>query len=94
MKKRFPETKLALLAIFPRGETPEDPMRVNNASVNALLIPIAKRAGAEWMDLSRAFVDANGVLSKTLMPDLLHPNTRGYEVWANAIRDPLTRWMQ
>ncbi len=94
LKKRFPKAKLALLAIFPRGETPEDPMRVNNSAVNAMLVGIAKQAGAEWMDLSRAFVDANGVLSKTLMPDLLHPNTRGYEVWANSIRDPLIRWMQ
>lgn len=94
LRKRYPKAKLALLAIFPRGETPEDPMRMNNSAVNALLVGIAKQAGAEWMDLSRAFVDANGVLSKTLMPDLLHPNTRGYEIWANAIREPLARWMK
>ena len=94
LKKRFPNTRLALLAIFPRGEAPDDPMRKNNDATNALLVGIAKDAGASWLDLSRAFLDAKGVLSKDLMPDLLHPNTRGYEIWANAIRDPLKHWME
>ncbi len=94
LKQRFPKTRLALLAIFPRGETPEDPMRKNNDAANALLAKVAKDAGADWMDISRAFVDAKGVLPKNLMPDLLHPNTRGYEIWANAIRDSLKRWLE
>ena len=93
LKRRYPMARLALLAIFPRGEKPDDPARANNNAVNALLVPIAKQAGAEWLDITRAFVDSNGLLSKTLMPDLLHPNSRGYEVWANAIRDPPNRWM-
>ena len=93
LKRRFPKAKLVLLAVFPRGEALDDSARKNNSALNALLGPIAKQAGAEWLDISRAFVDANGVLSKDLMPDLLHPNARGYEVWANAIREPLKRWL-
>lgn len=94
LKSKFPKARLVLLAIFPRGEQPTDPGRVNNAAVNALLIPVARQVGAEWMDISRAFTDANGVLAKSLMPDFLHPNTRGYEIWANAIREPLKNWLQ
>src|SRR6185436_11315007 len=69
--KRFPKSRLCLLAIFPRGETPDDPMRKNNDAANSLLAVVAKESGAEWLDLSRAFLDAKGVLSKDLMPDLL-----------------------
>jgi beta-glucosidase len=94
LKRRFPKTRLVLLAIFPRGEKADDPMRKNNDAVNALIAPIARGIGADWMDLSRAFVDAKGVLSKDLMPDFLHPNTRGYEIWANAIRDSLKHWFE
>lgn len=94
LKRRFPKAKLALLAIFPAGEAPDAAARKNNDAVNALLPEIAKDAGAEWLNISRAFVDDKGVLSRELMPDFLHPSRRGYEVWANAIRDALKRWMQ
>lgn len=92
--RRYPEAKLALLAIFPRGETVDDPMRANNQAVNRLLPAIAKAHGAEWLDLSRAFTDSAGVLPKSVMPDLLHPGPYGYAVWANALREPVARWMR
>ncbi|HTF89369.1 MAG TPA: GDSL-type esterase/lipase family protein [Planctomycetota bacterium] len=93
LHRRFPKTRLCLLSIFPRGETSEDPGRKNNDAANALLAGVARQAGVEWLDVSRAFLDAKGVLSKELMPDLLHPNTRGYEIWASTLRDSLKRWM-
>lgn len=94
LTQRFPKAKLVLLSIFPRGESAEDPSRLNNDAANKLLLGIAKQRGVESLDLTRAFTDAKGTLVKDLMPDFLHPNARGYDVWANAIRDPLKRWMQ
>jgi beta-glucosidase len=94
LRRRYPKAKLALLAIFPRGETLDDEMRKNNAAANKLLAPLAREFGAEWLDLNRAFVDSQGVLSKELMPDLLHPNERGYDAWANAMSGSLKRWMR
>ena len=93
LERRFPASEHVLLAIFPRGEGPDDPMRRNNDAANALLAGVAKSAGARYLDLTRAFVDQDGRLAKQLMPDLLHPSELGYEVWANAIREPLKRWM-
>ena len=94
VKQRYPKAKLVMLSIFPRGEKPDDSMRKNNDAADVLIAAIAKDAGAEWLDLTRAFVDSRGILSKDLMPDLLHPNTRGYEIWANAIRGPLKHLLQ
>ena len=94
LARRYPKARIALLAIFPRGETVDDAMRKNNAEVNALLPAIAKQHGAEWLDLTRAFTDAAGRLPKAVMPDFLHPGDSGYAVWANAMRGSLERWMR
>ena len=37
------------------------------------------------MDIGPKFLEADGTLSKDIMPDLLHPNEKGYEIWAEAI---------
>jgi lysophospholipase L1-like esterase len=37
------------------------------------------------MDIGDKFLEADGTLSKTIMPDLLHPNEKGYQIWADAI---------
>lgn len=91
---RFPRARLVLLAIFPRDATVDDPMRRNNAAVNALLPKIAAKRGAEWLDLSGSFLDGNGVLHESVMPDLLHLSSDGYVRWATALREPLARWMR
>ena len=94
LSARFPRARLALLAIFPRGATVDDPMRANNTAVNALLTKIAAKRGAEWLDLSSAFTDDAGVLPEAVMPDLLHLSSDGYARWAAALREPLARWMR
>lgn len=94
LSARFPQAKLALLAIFPCGETVTDPLRANNTAVNARLPAIAAAHGAEWLDLASAFTDDKGTLSTSVMPDLLHLSSDGYSRWATALREPLARWMR
>ena len=36
----------------------------------------------------------DGTLSKDIMPDLLHPNEKGYEIWARAMEPELQRLMK
>ena len=36
-------------------------------------------------------LDKDGILSRELMPDLLHPNAKGYEVWAKAMESTLSK---
>ena len=44
--------------------------------------------------LGEHFLGSDGTLSKDIMPDLLHPNGKGYEIWADAIRDKVTELMK
>jgi lysophospholipase L1-like esterase len=92
IQHRMPESKILLLSIFPRGETPEDPLRRVNEQVNRELPTLAQRIPNVFhLNINDAFLDANGTLSRDLMPDRLHPNTKGYQVWAEAMEPMLSQ---
>lgn len=93
LQARTPDTKILLLAIFPRGETPDDPLRQLNARINAILETYANDESVFFQDINEVFLEDDGRLPKSVMPDLLHPNTEGYRRWAKAIEPTLTRVM-
>jgi lysophospholipase L1-like esterase len=85
LKGKCPEAKVLLLGIFPRGANKEDKMRQQNEATNAILKGYDNGKTVFFMDIGAKFLEADGTLSKEIMPDLLHPNARGYEIWAQAI---------
>jgi lysophospholipase L1-like esterase len=90
MREKAPNTKILLLAIFPRGETDADPKRVRNEKVNALIANLADNERVYFMDINPKLLESDGItLSRNVMPDLLHPGPRGYEIWAEAVKDTL-----
>ncbi len=82
---KWPDTKVLLTAIFPRGEAKDDPKRVRNDEINALIQPLADGKRVFWQDINPGFLGEDGTLSKEIMPDLLHPNEKGYAIWAEAL---------
>ena len=84
---RFPQAQVVLLDIFPRGEKTTDGMRVNNAKTNELIAKLDGSAGGRvhFFPIGDKFLTADGTLSKDIMPDLLHPNAKGYEIWSAAV---------
>ena len=80
-----PTARTILTAIFPRGATANDPRRIRNDIVNKEISKFADGKRVIWCDFSDKYLDAQGRLSIELFPDLLHPNTRGYEIWASAV---------
>ncbi|VGO17699.1 hypothetical protein PDESU_06301 [Pontiella desulfatans] len=86
VRQQLPDAQVILHSIFPRGEGPTDGLRMLNEEINALLPAIA--AGDEkiiHMDINSEFLDQDGILSTSIMPDLLHPNAAGYDIWMTAI---------
>ena len=81
----LPHSKILLLGIFPRGEEPTDPMRlaVNQATDGFRSLNDGKRVF--FQDIGYAFTRTDGVLRTLLMPDKLHLNPEGYEIWARAV---------
>lgn len=87
--KRSPDTKVLLLAIFPRGATPADANRVKNEKVNALIAKFDDGQKVHFFDIGAKFLKPDGTLEKSVMPDLLHLNAASYQVEADAIREKL-----
>lgn len=85
LREELPETKILLLGIFPRGETPEDRQRKVNKATNEIVKSLDDGKRVYYLDISKEFLDDNGKLSQQIMPDLLHLSKRGYEIWAEAI---------
>jgi lysophospholipase L1-like esterase len=56
-----------------------------NEETNKILKTFADDKTVFFMDIGPKFLEADGTLSKEIMPDLLHPNEKGYEIWAEAI---------
>lgn len=83
-----PGTPIVLYRIFPRGAKADDAMRVNNAKASDL-IAAKLPAGVRLRDLAPRFLEADGTLPKAIMPDLLHPNRKGYEIWAEDLKAAL-----
>lgn len=94
LQKRLPNTKILLLAIFPRDEKPEGQLRQINEKINAIIETYADNKKVFFLNINKSFLDENGVLPKTIMPDLLHPNEQGYEIWAKAMEPTLVKLLK
>ncbi|CAN5365177.1 hypothetical protein BH23BAC3_BH23BAC3_31650 [soil metagenome] len=86
---KLPETHVLLLAIFPRDEFPDDELRVLNREINQKIEMYGEREQVTFLDINHLFLDDDGVLSEEIMPDLLHPNERGYQIWAEGMNSTI-----
>ena len=86
IRAKQPQAKVVLVPIFPRGEKPTDKMRIQNNAVNAAIRGYADGEHVVWLDFNDRLMQADGTISKDLMPDFLHPKEEGYRIWAEAAR--------
>jgi lysophospholipase L1-like esterase len=88
LRAKLPDTKILLLAIFPRGDGgPEQQAQIGEANVAIAKLDDGKMV--KFLDLGKKFLDPDGTLPKSVMPDLLHPNEHGYQIWADAMESTL-----
>ena len=93
LQKQLPETKILLLAIFPRGENSDNPLRKLNTSINEIIAGYDDGKKVFFLDINSEFLDEDGTLPKSVMPDLLHPREAGYATWANAMEPSIAKLM-
>ena len=91
IREKQPQAKIILHPIFPRGTNRGNALRLRNDVVNRAIRPSADGKDVLWCDLADEFLDQDGNLPKDIFPDFLHPNAKGYEKWAAAVK-PYLDW--
>jgi lysophospholipase L1-like esterase len=93
LKEKLPETKVLVLAIFPRGANKDDVRRKVNQGANELIAKLADDKQVFFLDIGPKFLAEDGTLSKEVMPDLLHLNEKSYRIWAESIEEKVASLM-
>ena len=93
LRRKLPSARILLLGIFPRGQKGE-PVRAQLKEINRALAKLDDGDRVKFLDIGPQFLEPDGTLSTEIMPDLLHLTEKGYRIWADAIRAPLTQMMQ
>jgi lysophospholipase L1-like esterase len=92
LEEHFPEAKILLLGIFPRGNA-GDAVRGTIAEINATISKLHDGETVHYLDIGDVFLDADGNIPQSVMSDRLHPSAEGYRLWAEAVQEPLTELM-
>lgn len=93
LKDKLPNTKVLLLAIFPRGATVNDPLRKINDGINHIIKDYHDGDRVHYLDINHIFLNEKGELSQSVMKDLLHPNKDQYKIWAEEIEPSISKLM-
>ena len=93
LRKDFPDAKILLLAVFPRGAGPSDSGRRKVEAINKIIAKLDDQKHVFFMNINSKFLDANGGLIGFRPSDHLHPVPEGYEIWASSVVPTLKGWI-
>jgi lysophospholipase L1-like esterase len=93
LRKDFPDAKILLLGIFPRGAAHAE-IRAQIDEINRIIATLHDGQHVFFMDIGAKFLAADGSIPRDVMGDGLHPTSKGYEIWADAVQEKLMSLMQ
>ena len=90
--------------VFPRGGgiakedtvAPKEKLNPKIKQINDMISKLADDKHVFYKDIGEKFLDKDGTIPEDVMPDkpALHPNAKGYEIWADAIQPSLDELMK
>jgi beta-glucosidase len=83
-----------VLAIFPRGEKADDPLRQLNDATNRILASYADDRRVFFLNINDRLLKDDATLPTSIMPDMLHPNEKGYAIWAEAMEPTIEKLLE
>lgn len=92
LRKNHPNTKIIVLSILPVRLKTISSSRIRH--LNTQLSLIAKRQGANYLDIHHWFTDTDGNIRNELTTDGLHLSSAGYQVWQAALQQTEYKFSQ
>lgn len=90
IQEKCPDTKILLLGVFPRNRTNDIAAQIEApAKINAIISKYADGNKIVFLDINEKFLGPDGKVPADIMPDFLHPNEHGYQIWADAMNPTL-----
>lgn len=81
----YPNAEIILNGIFPYEQSGQHPNREKVKQANALIKNLDDFPRVHYYDFGPSLLEDNGDLSRDIMPDFLHPNAKGYAIWADQL---------
>ena len=93
LRAKLPKMKVLVLAIFPRGADDTHRGRQVNMKANELIAKLADGRMVHFLNINDKFLTKDRILTRQVMPDLLHPREKGYRIWAEAMEPTVAKLM-
>ena len=95
MREKCPKSKILLLAIFPRNKPTDTPKQLETIQeVNKRIAKLDDGKMITFLDINKVFLADDGKVHQDIMPDFLHPNEHGYQLWADAMEPTLEKMLK
>ncbi|MBI5771021.1 MAG: hypothetical protein HZA93_24810 [Verrucomicrobia bacterium] len=107
IRAKAPAAKVLVLAIFPRDARKDNQGNITETAkadaakrqavikdINAQLARLDDGKSVFFLDINHVFVGQDGKIPFAIMPDQLHPNAAGYQLWADAMQPTLVKLMK
>src|SRR5262245_12159943 len=92
--KKSPKTKVLLLGIFPRAtgnnEEAKKAQMEKITKVNEIVSKLDDSGKTvKYLDIGKKFLAEDNTIPKEIMPDQLHLSAKGYQLWCDAVKEPI-----
>ena len=107
IRAKLSQTKVLVVGVFPRGPRKNAQGVLTDAAIadaakrmaiikdlNAELAKLDDGKNVRYLDITAKFLGDDGKIPSIIMPDQLHPNAAGYQLWAEAMQPLLTQMMK
>ncbi|WP_238582446.1 GDSL-type esterase/lipase family protein [Cellvibrio sp. OA-2007] len=81
----WPSSKILLNGVFPFDEQATSVSRQQVKKVNQIIAQLDNRKTIFYKDYGPLLLQKNGNISPAIMKDFLHPTSKGYQIWADAM---------
>lgn len=78
LERSYANADILLFGVFPRSEHPQDPIRSKIERTNRIIANLQVRERVDFLDIGDRFLEPDGRIHKTVMPDFLHLSEEGY----------------